>query len=50
MQQFEVNDLDDSNAKIAQGLFGYCTYDAVQFFETIKVIIIKEITQSSKFL
>jgi anthranilate synthase component 1 len=37
MQQFEVNDLDDANAKIAQGLFGYCSYDAVQFFETIKL-------------
>ena len=37
MQQFEVNNPDDANAKIAQGLFGYCTYDAVQFFETIKL-------------
>jgi anthranilate synthase component 1 len=35
MQHFEVNSVDDNNAKIAQGLFGYCTYDAVQFFETI---------------
>src|SRR5947208_4516436 len=42
MQQFEVNDLDDANAKIAQGLFGYCTYDAVQFFETIKLSSFKE--------
>lgn len=37
MQQFEVNAVDDTNVKIAQGLFGYCTYDAVQFFETIKL-------------
>ncbi len=37
MQQFEVNEVDDNNAKIAQGLFGYCTYDAVQFFETIEL-------------
>ncbi len=37
MQQFEVNDVDNANVKIAQGLFGYCTYDAVQFFETIKL-------------
>ena len=37
MQQFKVNDLGDKNAKIAQGLFGYCTYDAVQFFETVKL-------------
>jgi len=37
MQHFEVNEVDDANAKMAQGLFGYCTYDAVQFFETIKL-------------
>jgi len=37
MQQFHVNDVDDKNATIAQGLFGYCTYDAVQFFETIQL-------------
>ena len=37
MQHFEVNEVDDNNAKIAQGLFGYCTYDAVQFFETIEL-------------
>ena len=42
MQQFEVNDLDDANAKIAQGLFGYCTYDAVQFFETIRLSSFKK--------
>ncbi|HEY2727980.1 MAG TPA: anthranilate synthase component I family protein, partial [Parafilimonas sp.] len=34
-KQFHVNNVEDKNAKIAQGLFGYCTYDAVQFFETI---------------
>jgi anthranilate synthase component 1 len=37
MQQFELNETDDNNIKIAQGLFGYCTYDAVQFFETIEL-------------
>jgi len=37
MQRFHVNEVDDNNAKIAQGLFGYCTYDAVQFFETIEL-------------
>jgi anthranilate synthase component 1 len=37
MQKFHVNKLDDKHAKIAQGLFGYCTYDAVQFFETIQL-------------
>jgi anthranilate synthase component 1 len=37
MQHFETNNVDDKHAKIAQGLFGYCTYDAVQFFETIQL-------------
>lgn len=37
MQLFQVNAVDDDHAKIAQGLFGYCTYDAVQFFETIEL-------------
>ncbi len=42
MQQFEVNDVADANAKIAQGLFGYCTYDAVQFFESIRLLSFKK--------
>src|SRR5215471_17661599 len=42
MQHFIANDVDDKNAKIAQGLFGYCTYDAVQFFETIELKSKKE--------
>lgn len=37
MQQFELNETGDNNVKIAQGLFGYCSYDAVQFFETIEL-------------
>src|SRR5215831_6709413 len=37
MQRFHVNEVDNANVKIAQGLFGYCTYDAVQFFETIEL-------------
>ena len=37
MNHFQINEVADSNAKIAQGLFGYCTYDAVQFFETIEL-------------
>src|SRR5205809_7129588 len=37
MQHFQLNNVDDKHAKIAQGLFGYCTYDAVQFFETIQL-------------
>ncbi len=35
MQQFEVEVPEDKAVKIAQGLFGYAAYDAVQFFETI---------------
>ena len=35
MQQFEVEEPGDKAVKIAQGLFGYSSYDAVQFFETI---------------
>jgi len=37
MQKFEVNEVDERSVKMAQGLFGYCTYDAVQFFETIQL-------------
>ncbi len=37
MQQFQLNTIDDSNVKIAQGVFGYCSYDAVQFFENIQL-------------
>src|SRR5947199_4605446 len=37
MQKFQVNVIDDKQAKTAQGLYGYCTYDAVQFFETIQL-------------
>jgi anthranilate synthase component 1 len=35
MQQFEVQSSPVKEAAFAQGLFGYTTYDAVQFFETI---------------
>ncbi|HXL55061.1 MAG TPA: anthranilate synthase component I family protein [Chitinophagaceae bacterium] len=37
MNNFEVNEVDEPAVKMAQGLFGYCTYDAVQFFETIEL-------------
>ena len=36
MKRFEVSG-DCKEAKFAQGLYGYTTYDAVQFFETIKL-------------
>ena len=35
MQKFETSG-DIPEAKFAQGLYGYTTYDAVQFFDTIK--------------
>ncbi len=35
MQRFETNG-DSPESKFAQGLYGYTTYDAVQFFDTIK--------------
>jgi anthranilate synthase component I len=37
MQNFEVKKADSKEAKYAQGLFGYTAYDAVQFFETIRL-------------
>ncbi|MBI1783347.1 MAG: anthranilate synthase component I family protein [Sphingobacteriales bacterium] len=37
MQRFEVNKLTDKATRTAQGLFGYTTYDAIQFFDTIKL-------------
>lgn len=37
MQRFDVQKSDKKEARFAQGLFGYTTYDAVQFFDTIKL-------------
>lgn len=37
MQHFEVENADEKAVKIAQGLFGYATFDAVQFFETVQL-------------
>lgn len=34
MQKFEILPGTDSNARFAQGLYGYSCYDAVQFFES----------------
>ena len=31
------NSLEDAAAKFAQGLYGYTTYDAVQFFDSVKL-------------
>lgn len=37
MQKFHVTKCETKEGKFAQGLFGYTTYDAVQFFDTIKL-------------
>src|SRR5215467_3837502 len=37
MQNFEIKKSDSKEARYAQGLYGYATYDAVQFFETIRL-------------
>ena len=36
MQKFDIEKSETKEVKFAQGLFGYTTYDAVQFFETIQ--------------
>ncbi len=37
MQKFDIEKSETKEAKFAQGLFGYTTYDAVQFFDTVKL-------------
>ena len=37
MQQFDVRKPEQKESAFAQGLFGYSTYDAVQFFDSIKL-------------
>jgi anthranilate synthase component 1 len=37
MQKFDIQKSETKEAKFAQGLFGYTTYDAVQFFDTVKL-------------
>jgi len=37
MQRFDVKKSESGAAKFAQGLFGYTTYDAVQFFDTVQL-------------
>jgi len=37
MQRFEIKSSASKEAAFAQGLFGYTTYDAVQFFDTIRL-------------
>jgi anthranilate synthase component 1 len=42
MQQFEADNTERKEERFAQGLFGYTTYDAVQFFDTVKLSLIKQ--------
>ncbi len=37
MNRFDVDKPADKAVQLAQGFYGYATYDAVQFFETIKL-------------
>ena len=37
MQRFDINDRVAKPVNIAQGLFGYTSYDAVQFFDSIQL-------------
>ncbi|HUS00540.1 MAG TPA: anthranilate synthase component I family protein [Chitinophagaceae bacterium] len=37
MQRFDVKEVAKKPINIAQGLFGYTTFDAIQFFDTIKL-------------
>jgi anthranilate synthase component I len=37
MQRFDIKKTDVKESRFAQGLFGYATYDAIQFFDTIQL-------------
>src|SRR5882757_483184 len=37
MQRFEISEVAPKPVNVAQGLFGYMAYDAVQFFDTINL-------------
>jgi anthranilate synthase component 1 len=39
MNRFDVQPTDNKQVNITQGLFGYTTYDAVQFFDSVKLTI-----------
>ncbi len=41
MQRFEIKEAAVKPANVAQGLFGYSAYDAVQFFDTVKLKVAK---------
>ncbi len=37
MNRFDIQPTEQKQVNIAQGLFGYTTYDAVQFFDSVKL-------------
>lgn len=37
MQRFDIKPSEQKEAKFSQGLFGYATFDSVQFFDTIQL-------------
>src|SRR5262249_35078830 len=37
MRRFDVHKGNDKETRFAQGLFGYTAYDAIQFFETVRL-------------
>lgn len=37
MQQYSIEPVAEKSVRMAQGLFGYAGYDAVQFFESVKL-------------
>ena len=37
LRRFDVNMVQEKPVRVCQGLFGYISYDAVQFFETIQL-------------
>ena len=42
MNRFDIKPTEQKQVNIAQGLFGYTTYDAVQFFDSISLLKDKE--------
>lgn len=46
MQKFDIKKGEAKEEKFAQGLFGYTTYDAVQFFDTVSLAIRSSISEA----
>jgi anthranilate synthase component I len=50
MQRFEAAPGGDKETRFAQGLYGYTTYDAVQFFDTIHLNIERKTVTGQPFI